>query len=104
MPARKQPSWQEVYGGELPTSLPPVPRNSTPAVNAPQSPRDCSGRHGVDAELRCSKCSTVAYVDHWHEYRVNHGVNFHQLVAVNGAPKLRTADMPCPACGERFRK
>lgn len=102
--ALTRPSWQEIYGGRLPDTLPPVPRNSTPHVPHPECPRDCNGRHGVDATMACVSCQTVAYVDGWHEYTVNPGVNFHQLRAVNGAPALMSADMPCPVCGNRFRK
>ena len=98
------PSWQDVYGGRLPDTLPPVPRNDTPYVDHPECPRDCTGRHGVDAEIKCSSCAVAAYVDEWHEYRVNRGVNFHRLKQVNGAPQLFNADMPCPVCGGVFRK
>ena len=100
----ERPSWQDVYGGRLPDSMPPVPRRDTPYVDHPECPRDCSGRHGVDAEITCASCGVVAYVDYWHEYRVNRGVNFHALKPVNGAPIFSYADMPCPTCGGAFRK
>jgi hypothetical protein len=103
MPTYK-PSWEEVYGGPLPDSLPPVPRNSTPVVDNPECPRDCSGRHGVDALISCATCSIPAYQDWWHEYKVNRGVNFHRLQQVNGAPQLFNAHMDCPVCGGRFSK
>ena len=99
-----KPSWQDIYGGRIPTELPPVPRNDTLRVECPECPRDCSGRHGVDAEIRCANCRVVAYVDKWHEYKVNRGINFHVLEPRNGAPSLMSADMPCPVCGQRFRK
>ena len=98
------PSWQDVYGGRLPDTLPPVPRNDTPYVDQPECPRDCSGRHGVDALISCASCNVPAYQDWWHEYRVNRGVNFHSLTQVNGAPILFSADMACPVCGGAFRK
>ena len=100
----EKPSWQDVYGGRLPDSFPPVPRNSTPFVEHPECPRDCTGRHGVDALISCETCNVPAYQDWWHEYKVNRGVNFHALVQVNGSPMLMHADMPCPVCGGRFRK
>lgn len=102
MPNR--PSWEEVYGRALPDSLPPVPRNSTPYIARPECPRDCSGRHGVDAEIACVTCRVPAYQDWWHEYQVNPGINFHQLQPVNGAPPLMSADMRCPICKGAFRK
>ena len=98
------PSWQDVYGCRLPEDMPSVPRNSTPYVDHPECPRDCSGRHGVDSEIKCVSCGVPAYQHHWHEYRVNRGVNFHTLTPVNGAPKLVSPDMPCPVCGGAFRK
>lgn len=98
------PSWRDVYGGRLPDSMPPVARRETPYVDQPACPEDCSGRHGVDSEIRCASCGAVAYVDYWHEYRVNRGVNFHALKPMNGASILYDADMPCPVCGGRFRK
>jgi hypothetical protein len=100
----EQPSWEDIYGARIPRDLPPVPKNVTPVVDNPECPRDCSGRHGVDAEMRCNSCQAVAYVDWWHEYRVNRGVNFHRLQTVNGAPVLIFAHMPCPVCGGQFRK
>ena len=99
-----RPSWQDVYGGRLPVSLPHVPRHDTPYVSDPECPRDCSGRHGTDSTIKCATCRVTAYVDEWHEYRVNRGINFHRLRAVNGAPDLMHADMPCPVCGGAFRK
>ncbi len=98
------PSWQDVYGGRLPESLPPVPRHDTPYVEDPQCPRDCTGRHGVDSEIKCAACHVTGYLHEWHEYRVNRGANFHVLKPVNGAPPLFNADMPCPVCGGAFRK
>lgn len=97
-------SWQDILGRKLPLELPPVPRNSTPIVDTPECPRECSGRHGVDGMLSCSSCGVAAYQDWWHEYRVNRGVNFHSLVQVNGAPRLYSAHMPCPVCGGVFSK
>ena len=97
-------SWQEIYGGRIPSDLPHVPRRSTPHVDNPRCPADCSGRHGHDADIFCESCKAVAYQDWWHEYNVNRGVNFHQLKSVNGAPALRSSDMPCPVCGGAFRK
>ena len=47
------PSWQDVYGGNLPASLPPAPRVDTPYVPRPSCPEHCSGRHGIDSEIRC---------------------------------------------------
>ena len=99
-----KPTWQEIYGGEIPANLPPVPRNMTPLVEQPECPRDCSGRHGADAVISCETCRVDAYVDEWHEYKVNPGVNFHKLKAVNGAPVLNAYNMPCPVCGGQFRK
>lgn len=99
-----KPTWQELYGGPLPDNLPPVPRNSTPYVDAPECPRDCSGRHGVDGLVKCQHCHIPGYQDWWHEYKVNRGVNFHKLQPVNGAPALVSPHMPCPICGEQFSK
>lgn len=99
-----KPSWEEVYGGALPTSLPPVPRNVTPVVDNPTCPRDCSGRHGVDSRIQCETCGVTAYEDWHHEYKVNRGVNFSKLKPVNGAKVLRSADMKCNVCGGAFRK
>jgi len=104
MPTAGKPSWEEIYGGRLPSDLPPVPRKRTPRVDAPTCPDDCSGRHGLEAHLFCENCRVPAYQDWWHEYQVNRGVNFHTLVAVNGAPTLDWAHMPCPVCGGQFRK
>ncbi len=98
------PSWDEIYGGKMPLDLPPVPRNDTPYVEAPECPRDCTGRHGVDSLIECESCKNVAYRDWWHELRVNRGVNFHVLEQVNGAPRLFSHNMPCPICGGQFRK
>ena len=100
----EKPSWEDIYGGRIPTNLPPVPRNSTPHVRKPQCPQDCSGRHEVDSTLQCESCRADAYVDVAHEYRVNPGVNFHALQTMNGAPVLMSAHMPCPVCGGMFRK
>ena len=100
----ERPSWQEVYGGQLPASLPHVPKNVTPYVDDPECPRDCSGRHGVDSSIQCFTCGVTAYQDWHHEYKVNRGVNFHKLKQMNGAPTLMSADMACPVCGEAFRK
>lgn len=97
-------NWEDILGHALPSELPPVPRNSTPVVDQPECPQDCSGRHGMDSEIRCVSCQTPAYQDWWHEYRVNRGVNFHQVQAVNGAPVLVKSDMPCPVCGGVFSK
>jgi len=97
-------SWEDILGKALPLELPPVPRNVTPVVDAPECPRDCSGRHGVDAVLTCASCGVAAYQDWWHEYRVNRGVNFHALVPVNGAHRLYSQHMPCPVCGGQFSK
>ena len=99
-----RPSWQDVYGGRLPDSLPPTPRHDTPYVEHPECPRDCTGRHGVDQVISCATCRIPAYQDWWHELRVNRGVNFHALVQVNGAPQLLTSDMPCPVCGGALHK
>jgi ribosomal protein S27AE len=104
MPPANPTSWEDIYGGRLPESLPSVPRNMTDRVDDPQCPRDCSGRHGMDSELRCGACGVTAYVDEWHEYRVNRGVNFHRLKQMNGTPQLVSAHMPCPVCGGQFRK
>ena len=100
----KPPSWEDIYGGRIPDTLPPVPRNSTPIVLNPECPRDCSGRHSIDAILTCRSCGAAAYKDTAHEYRVNPGVNFHRLETMNGAPVLMSAHMPCPVCGGQFRK
>jgi len=99
-----RPSWEEIYGRDIPHDLPPVPRNATPLVDAPECPRDCSGRHHTDSFIACQSCGVPAYKDVAHEYRVNRGVNFHVLEPMNGAPPLLSAHMPCPACGGVFRK
>lgn len=101
MPSK--PSWQDLYGGPIPTNLPPVPPNVTPRVDEPECPRDCSGRHGVDALIECRTCGPV-YRDWWHEYKVNRGVNFHVLEQLQGAPVLSHAHMPCPLCGGALTK
>jgi len=98
------PSWQDIYGGPLPNALPSVPRNDTPNVDQPECPRDCSGRHGIDALIECETCRIPAYQDWWHEYKVNRGINFHALKQVNGSPALFNHNMPCPVCGGQFRK
>ncbi len=100
----ERPSWQDVYGGQLPSSFPPVARNVTPVVDNPECPRDCSGRHGIDSRIQCESCGVTAYEDWHHEYRVNRGVNFHRLKPVNGAPALISAHMSCPVCGGQFSK
>lgn len=100
----ERPSWQDIYGGRIPDTLPPVPRNMTPYVHQPVCPDDCTGRHGVDSEIKCASCRVTAYQDWWHQLRVNPQVNFHRLTQVNGAPQLFSADMPCPVCGGAFRK
>ena len=91
------PSWDEIYGGKMQLDLPPVPRNVTPIVDEPRCPGDCSGRHGVDALIECAKCGPV-YRDWWHEYRVNRGVNFHQIEPLRGAGPFRGAYSTCPLC------
>lgn len=97
-------SWEDIYGGPLPLSLPPVPRVDTPFVREPQCPEHCSGRHGVDAVLTCESCGVAAYQDWWHEWPGRAGINWHALKQVNGAPRLYSAHMPCPVCGGQFRK
>ena len=98
-----KPSWQDVYGGKLPDSLPAVPRNDTPYVHDPACARDCTGRHGVDRVIRFVTCQVPAYQVWSHEYKVNRGVNFHTLIPMNGAPQLYSADMPCPVCKGTFQ-
>jgi hypothetical protein len=98
------PSWRDVYGGHLPDSLPPVARVDTPYVPRPTCPAHCSGRHGVDSEIRCRVCGVTAYQDWFHEWPGRAGMHWHALKPVNGAPPLYDADMPCPTCGGGFRK
>ena len=98
------PSWQDVYGGNLPGALPSVPRVDTPYVARPSCPEHCSGRHGVDSEIRCESCGVTAYQDWWHEWPGRSGINWHALKPVNGAPPLAHADMRCSICGGALRK
>ena len=97
------PTWQEVYGGQLPDTMPPAPKVSVPYVAEPQCPEHCSGRHDCDGIMACERCQVPAYYIWQHEWAGRHGIYFSLLQPVNGMPPYRK-NMPCPMCGSALRR
>ena len=100
------PSWQDVYGRDLPSSFPPVPRVDTPYVANPSCPANCSGRHEVDGHVFCPHCGTPAY-DVWqHEWPGRPGIYWSRVEPRNGMPEYRKefADIACVACGRQLKR
>ena len=91
------PTWQEVYGSQLPDSMPPVPKVNVPYVAAPQCPEHCSGRHDCDAVIVCERCLVPVYYVWHHEWLGRVGINFTSLRPANGMPPYRK-DIQCPVC------
>ena len=102
-----QPSWQDVYGGRLPESLPHVPRTAYPHVPRPTCAENCSGRHEVDGLVTCDHCKVPAYQIWQHEWRGRAGIYFSLIEPINGSPAYVAGQMTnvtCIACGEPLRR
>ena len=102
-----RPSWQDVYGGRLPESLPHVPRTDYPYIPRPTCAENCSGRHEVDGLVTCDHCKVPAYQIWQHEWRGRAGVYFSLIEPINGSPAYVAGQMTnvtCIACGEPLRR
>ena len=103
----KPKSWQDVYGGRLPESLPAVPRVDTPYVAAPTCAEHCSGRHECDGLVVCEHCRVPAYQIWQHEWRGRGGIYFSLIQPVNGMPpyiKGQMTNVTCLSCGQPLRR
>lgn len=101
------PSWQDVYGGPLPSALPPVPRVDTPYVQTPTCAEHCSGRHEVDGLIMCPHCRVPMYQVWMHEWRGRPGIYWSTAMPVNGAPACvngRVPNEPCRDCGQALQR
>lgn len=102
-----QPSWQDIYGGPLPTGLPAAPTVTYPHVPDPKCPDHCSGRHEVDGQVVCDHCRTPAYLVWMHEWPGRSGIYWSGLQPVNGMPpyvKGTMTNVTCVACGKPLRR
>mgnify|MGYP001589928143 CR=1 FL=1 len=103
----ERPSWQAVYGGRLPESLPPVPRVDYPYISRPTCAENCSGRHEPDGYVTCDHCKVPAYQIVQHEWRGRAGIYFSLIEPMNGSPEFIAGTMTnvaCIACGEPLRR
>lgn len=101
------PSWQEVYGGPLPSSLPAVPHVERPHIANPTCAEHCSGRHEHDGSVLCEHCRVPAYHVWLHEWKGRSGVYFSVLQPVNGMPPYIVGQMTnvlCVSCGQPLRR
>jgi len=104
---RTFPSWQEVYGGDLPNSMPAVPKVEYPYIPNPSCPEHCSGRHEHDGDVVCEHCKVPGYQVWQHEWKGRAGIYFSVLQPVNGMPpyvKGQMTNVTCIACGNRMRR
>lgn len=98
-------TWREIYRRERPLVLPaaPPPR-PLPPTRTPKCDTHCSGKHGEDGVMRCTKCGGIKYVVQTHEYANSEGHYFYEMVPVNGAPPHLDHAATPRCCGREMRR